>query len=150
MQRMKRPRRALADYHRALSFAPEDRDVLMAVAELYRSMNQPHRALATLNSLAETYPPGEEPPRLLHLQGMAYVAVGRFEDAVEAYRLAAVRSEGDVDLLCHLAQAEALAGRPEQAAAAARQALALDPRHEPSRQLLDRLQVARQPGPLQR
>ena len=151
MQRMKRPRRALADFHRALSFAPEDRDVLLAVAELYRSMNQPHRALAALNSLAETYPPDEEPQHLLHLQGMAYFAAGRFDDAVESYRLAMARRRApSAELLCHLAQAEALAGHTREAAATAREALALDPEHRPSRDLLDRLRVAHDAGPRRR
>jgi len=150
MQRMKRPRRALADFHRALSFAPEDRDVLLAVAELYRSMNQPHRALAALNSLAETYPPGEEPQHVLHLQGMAYVAAGRFDDAAESYRTAMARRAPDAELLCHLAQAEALAGRTREAAATARQALSLDPEHRPSHDLLDRLRVAHDSAPPRR
>jgi tetratricopeptide (TPR) repeat protein len=117
----------------------------MAVAELYRSMNQPDRALATLNTLAETYPPGEEPSRVLHLQGMAYVASGRFEDAVDSYRQAAARRPPSAELLCHLAQAEALAGRPQQAAEVASQALAIDPRHGPTLALLDRLHVASAP-----
>ena len=34
-------RQALADFHRALGYAPYDRQLLLEVAELYRQMNQP-------------------------------------------------------------------------------------------------------------
>ena len=38
------PREALADYLRALGQAPENRETLLAVAELYRQLNEPRRA----------------------------------------------------------------------------------------------------------
>ncbi len=81
-------RQALADFHRALGYAPDNRQVLLEIAELYRELNQPQRALATLHSLADTYSPGEEPQEVLHLMGLAYAALGRHEDAV-ATRVAA-------------------------------------------------------------
>jgi len=144
-----KPRQALADYQRALSYAPEDREVMTAIAELYRRLNQPAQALAMLNTLAETYPPGEEPAEVTRLQGMAYLALGRFEDAAEAYRTSLAGQRPTADLLCQLAEAEALCGRRDQAESAARQALALQPSHQPSRHLLENLRVAsapRQPG----
>ena len=50
--------------------------MLREVAELYRQLNQPERALQTLQLLAETYSPGEEPADCLYLTGLAYVALG--------------------------------------------------------------------------
>ncbi len=86
-----RTRQALADYHRALGYAPDDRQVLLDVAELYRELNRPQLALATLHSLADTYPSGEEPQQVLHLAGLAYRALGRHEDAAANLAAAAGR-----------------------------------------------------------
>jgi tetratricopeptide (TPR) repeat protein len=139
------PQDALADFHRALGYAPQDRQILLEVAELYRRLSWPQRALATLHSLADTYSPGEEPQEVLYLTGLAYTALGRYEDAVERLSAAAVRGAPTAEILGRLAEAELLAGRPAEAEAAARRALALQPQHAPSLQLLDRLRVGRQP-----
>ena len=139
------PRPALADYLRALGYAPHDRAILQEVAELYRQLNEPQRALQTLQSLAETYSPGEEPGQVLYLTGQAYVALGRYDDAVESLSAAVTRQQPTAEMYCRLGEADLLAGHPEEAAAAARQALALQPQHEASRALLDRVELARQP-----
>ena len=41
MRRSGRPREALAAFHRSLSYAPDNRDVLLSLAETYRELNQP-------------------------------------------------------------------------------------------------------------
>lgn len=133
---------ALADYHRAAGLAPEDRQVKLAIAELYRQRNQPQRALSVLQSLADSYSPGEEPAEVLHLEGLACMALGRYDDAVEHLVAACMRGGATTETLYRLAEAQWLAGRPGEAAAAARDALALEPGHEPSHQLLDRMQIA--------
>lgn len=139
------PREALADYLRALSYAPNDRTMLREVAELHRQLNEPQRALQTLQTLADTYSPGEEPAEVLYLMGTAYVALGRYEDAVESLSAAAAGGSPSPETLCSLGQAELLAGRPAEAAEAARRALALQPQHQPSRDLLQRVELAQQP-----
>jgi hypothetical protein len=48
-------------------------------------------------------------------------------------------------MYCHLGEAELLAGHTAEAAAAARQALTLQPRHQPSCDLLQRIALAQQP-----
>ena len=72
-------RTALANYQRALGYAPDDRSAMLLVAEAYRQLNEPQRALGALESLAETYRPGEEPQQVLHLEGLALSALGRYE-----------------------------------------------------------------------
>ena len=139
------PRDALADYLRPLNYAPKDRAVLMEVAQLYRQMNQPAAALQTLQSLAETYSPGEEPGLVLDLLGLAYVAMGRYDDGVESLSAAVARGEPTPEMYCHLGEAELMAGHTVEAAAAAQQALALQPQHQPSRELLERIALAQQP-----
>jgi len=144
------PRQALADCHRALALAPDDPGFLLMTAELYRHLNQPQRALGTLHTLADTYIPGEEPHNVLVLQGFAYVALGRYEDAVRAYHAALARNPGEPEVLYHLARAELMAGRPENAAGAARQALALQPEHPQSRALLREIETAAVDGSYRR
>ncbi len=138
------PRDALSDYLRALNYAPKDRAVLLEVAQLYRQLNQPAAALQTLQSLAETYSPGEEPGLVLDLLGLAYVAVGRYDDGVEQLSAAVARGEPTAEMYCHLGEAELLAGHAVEAAAAAQQALTLQPQHQPSRELLQRIALAQQ------
>ena len=89
---------ALADYLHALSYAPNDRAILREIAELHRQLNQPDRALQALQSLAETYPAGEEPGQVLYLTGLAYVALGRYDDGVE--NLSAAGTAGSLQRKC--------------------------------------------------
>ncbi len=81
-------RSALADYQRSLGYDPNNAEVLLQVAEVYRRLNQPERAFVALHSLIDSHPPGEEPQQLLYLQGLALEALRRYDDAIESYALA--------------------------------------------------------------
>jgi tetratricopeptide (TPR) repeat protein len=133
---------ALADQLRALGYAPNDRTILMEIAELHRELNQPDRALHTLQTLADTYSSGEEPGQVLYLMGLAYNAMGRPEESLASLKAAVGRGKPTPEMFHGLAEAEFMAGHPVQAAEAARQALALQPQHQPSRELLDRIELA--------
>jgi tetratricopeptide (TPR) repeat protein len=139
------PHDALTDNLRALGYAPKDRAILLEVADLYRQGNQPERALQTLQSLAETYSPGEEPAELQHRLGLAYATLGRYDDAVENLSLAAARGKPSAEMFYDLGEAQLLAGHPTEAVAAAQRALAIQPRHRPSLALLEHVQLAQQP-----
>jgi tetratricopeptide (TPR) repeat protein len=142
MQAAGQPREALNDYLRALSYVPNDREILMQVAETYRQLNQPERALQTLQTLAETYSSGEEPGRILYQMGLAYQALGRYDDAVESLSVALTREKPTPEMFFRLGEAQYLAGHTAGATASARAALALQPQHQPSRELLDRIELA--------
>ncbi|MFM7034654.1 MAG: tetratricopeptide repeat protein [Planctomycetia bacterium] len=88
-----RPDEALADFHRALAAAPDDRGILLDTAEVYRRLDRPQRALATLAVLGETYGPNQIPPDVLRLEGLAQEALGRREDALDSYRRAVARGD---------------------------------------------------------
>lgn len=88
-----KPEDALADFHRALAASPDDRAVLLDTAEVYRRLNKPQRALATLAILGETYGPNELPASVLALEGLAQEALGRTDDARESYRQAIAKGE---------------------------------------------------------
>jgi tetratricopeptide (TPR) repeat protein len=139
---------ALSDYQRALGYAPNDRSLLLEVAELYRGLDQPRQSLSILHSLIDTCSPGEEPQQVLYSEGLAYAALGRSNDAAESFAAALERGEPTPELLYQLAEAQSQSGNCTEAARSAGQALALDPGHQPSRQLLERLEVAgRSDGP---
>jgi len=136
------PQQALADFHRALAYSPEDRGLLLEIAQIHRQMNQPQRALTTLQTLTDTYSPGEEPQQLLYLLGVTYAALGRHDEAAESLALAAGRGPADPEILARLGQSQLDLGRTREAMSAVREALALDPRHGPSLALMERLQTA--------
>jgi tetratricopeptide (TPR) repeat protein len=139
------PERALADFHRALEFAPRDRDVLLQTAEAYRIVNRPQRALGTLINLQETYAPGEEPQQVYYLEGLALQALGRPADAAIAYQSALERGEPSPDLYCRLGEAQLAAGHRADADRAIEQALGLDPNHPGSRSLRQKVEIASRP-----
>lgn len=133
---------ALADYHRALGLAPDDRHVKLAVAELHRQLNQPQRALSVLHSLADSYSPGEEPPEVFYLQGLAYTGAGpvRRCGRLLCGRQQSRRYHGGDPLSTGR---NAMAGRAyRRGGNRAQDALSLDPRHEPSQELLNRIGLA--------
>lgn len=150
MSRVGNTKQALADYQRALGFDPDNREVLLETAELYRGMNRPARALVCLQCLADTYPPNEEPDRVHELQGLAYMALGRYDDATSRFLAARDQGGASAAILSRLAEAEILAGREEQAKMSLRQALELDPDHPASLALWRRLEVASAPDGVER
>jgi tetratricopeptide (TPR) repeat protein len=140
------PQQALADYHRSLSLDPHQPDVLLEVAELYRQLNQPRRALAALQTACDSYAPGEEPARVYYLMALASGALGRHDDAVAHFRLARQRGDASPDLLYQLAQAQLLAGHSADAEQTASELLARAPEHVAARALIDRIRTGQLPA----
>jgi tetratricopeptide (TPR) repeat protein len=137
---------ALADLHRAAGYDPADRRVVGETAAVYRSLGQPQRALETMQSLGETYSPGEEPQAILYWTGWDYMALRRYDDAVVSFTTALSRGGRTPELFYSLGEAQYHSGRRQEADATLRQALAIDPQHAPSRRLLNEIQVAQQGG----
>lgn len=136
---------ALADMHRALRYQRDDPQLLLETAELYRQLNRPARALCTLQTLKDTYAPGEEPKQVFYLEGLALAGLGRYDDAVESFATAIERDPADVESRYRLAEIHMLAGRTADADRAVNQALALQPSHAASQALLQRIAIARTP-----
>jgi tetratricopeptide (TPR) repeat protein len=134
---------ALADFHRALEEQPADRALIFEIAEVYRQMNRPQRALATLAMARESYQSGDEPAALLYLEGLALAAVDRHQDAIDAYLAAVKRETPTADLLAQLAQSQLKLGQVAEAEQSVAHALSLDSRHAASIALAERLRVQR-------
>lgn len=107
-----RPEEALADFHRGLAIAPEDRTLLLDTAEVYRRLGRPQRALATLASLADAYGPQPAPALVPALEGMAQEQLGRLDEARESYREALARGGAPPDVAERLARLENAPGGP--------------------------------------
>ena len=133
--------RALADLQRALQFAPDSGDVLMDVAAIYRQRGQHDRCLTTLHHLLDTYPPGQAPQLAYWMEGLTLSDLGRPRQAVESLEIANRRGPANADVWYYLAKAQVACGRPDAATTAAQQALAVNPAHAPSKQLLADLAV---------
>ena len=110
---------ALADFHRALAIDPDDRELLLETAEVYRRLGRPQRALATLAILGESYGPNQTPAEVLALEGMAQEALDRPNDALESYKLAAARGFPPTELAARIERIEeqVASGRPSTAIA---------------------------------
>lgn len=135
-------RRALSDYQRSLGYAPDNYGVAILVAETYRQLNEPERALVALQAIADRFPPGDEPQQVLHLEGLALSALGRYDDAVRVLARASERERPTADLLYHLAEAELMTGQAGRAQRALEQALTLNPDHQAGRALAARIATA--------
>jgi len=125
---------ALADYHRALSTQPVYPEVQLALAEIYSQQHRPERALATLQSLADQFPPGSVPADLQFRQGLALRDLGRHQEAADQFASAA-QLQPHPDFLYELAQARLQLGDPGNAQIAVHRALQLNPQHVAALQL---------------
>ena len=133
------PRRALADFQRALGYRPEDPELLAAVAEVYLGLGRPGRALLHLQNLSETYLLGEVPPVVIARKADALTALGRYQEAAVHYRSICQEIDPSADGYYRLAQAELRAGEIQEARIATEMALQVDPQHPLSIKLLSQL-----------
>lgn len=138
--------RALADLQRGLQYAPNNPEVLLDLAALYRQRGEPARTLTVIHHLLDSYPPGEEPQLALLLEGLALVDLGRTGQGIESLTTANQRGPRNAEILFRLAQAQLANGDPIAASDTAQQALAIDATHEQCRQLVAQLAHATASG----
>jgi predicted Zn-dependent protease len=143
--KINQPDEALADFERAVELEPDRSDLLVEVASIYRQRGQNRRCLTAIYHVLDSYPSGEEPQSVLVMQGQTMMDLGRPQQAATAFLAAAQHGPPSADIYFSLAQAYSAAGRFEEAAGAAQQALAVNGSHDPSRRLLT--QLATHAGP---
>lgn len=97
---------AVADFHRGLAIAPDDRGLLRDTAEAYLRLGKPRRALATLAVLGESYGPDGMPADLLVMEATAQESLGRIDDARENYRQAIAKGNAPPEAAQRLAAIE--------------------------------------------
>ncbi|MDR0336812.1 MAG: tetratricopeptide repeat protein [Planctomycetaceae bacterium] len=79
------------DYYRALSFSPNDRELLPELAAVQMICRQPEHALATWQHLQDLFPKGSEPADLFRGKAEALIALQRFDEAIQSLNLAKQR-----------------------------------------------------------
>lgn len=79
------------DYYRALSFSPNNRDLLPELAAVQMICRQPEHALATWQHLQDLFPKGSEPADLLRGKAEALIALQRFDEAILCLNIAQQR-----------------------------------------------------------
>jgi tetratricopeptide (TPR) repeat protein len=136
---------ALVSFHRALSYEQPLPDVQLAIARIYAQDNRPQRVLATLQSLAATYPPGQVPQEVLVQEGLALRALGRHQDAVTALAAAAQVGNPPPELLCDLARTQMLAGDKPAAVQTLALAVSRSPQHPACLALANEMNASRVP-----
>lgn len=147
---------ALRHYRRVIDLQPKHREALREMAEVHhqRAAADPtardahlQQALLALHDLHDTCAQGEEPPETLVLAGIVYQEMQRLDEARDCL-LAALRRGGPqgIEILHRLAAIEWQLGRPQEALAAAREAVRRAPQHPASRELLRHLETAAAPA----
>ena len=120
---------SLASYHRALAIQPHFPEVQLALADLYGQQDRPQRALATLQALADHYPPDQVPSEVSYRQGLVLKRLARYDDAAEQLAAAVRQGPATADMHWELAQTQILAGNRGAAAESVAAGLALHPNH---------------------
>jgi tetratricopeptide (TPR) repeat protein len=126
---------ALASLHRALGHRDSYPEVQLAIAAIYAEQNRPQRALATLQTLADSYPPGAVPNEVLIPEAFACRALGRYQDAADRLVQVCERGGASAEVHFELARTQLLAGNSAAARQAAQAALTRDPHHAGSQAL---------------
>lgn len=98
---------AMSCYHRALSDQPNLSDVQIALAELYRELGRPQRALATLDAMTDGQSREQISPQAWMLKGLALADLGEQSAAKNCFKDAALCCRDDAtDLLLAVAQTQ--------------------------------------------
>lgn len=134
---------ALADYHKALHFAPDDRDLLwqMAILESQAGLND--RSLATWEHLARCYTGNRQPAEILCGQGFACQKLGRIQEATEFYAAALRQKPEQIEIYSLLAELHLKNNDPVAADEVAARALALFPGNADIQTLAQRMKQVR-------
>lgn len=122
---------ALRSYHRSLIYQPNNPTAQIELAEIYRELNRPQRALATLDGMLDARADGQIPARAWMLKGQALADLGQRKDAQDCLKQASLSAtDAEAPLLLELAQAQFAAGELAEARVCLGRALRNDP-HNP-------------------
>ncbi|MDR3196795.1 MAG: tetratricopeptide repeat protein [Planctomycetaceae bacterium] len=79
------------DYYRALSFSPNNRELLPELAAIQMICRQPEHSLATWQHLQDLFPKDSEPADLLRGKAEVLIALQRFDEAIQCLNTARLR-----------------------------------------------------------
>ncbi len=140
-----RKEKALADYQRALTCSPDDRDILWQLAHLEDNMDKPDRALATWQHLARAYPIGAVPPDIFYGIANSCYRLKRLQDATDHLESAIKLQPKQKEFYQLLSKVNFERGNIQQALTAASRAVECAPNDPYSRDLylqIEKVQMA--------
>ncbi len=131
---------ALDCYHRSLIYRSDAPQVQVALAEIYRQLGRPQRALATLDHLQDHLAPEQVPPRAWLLKGQALADLGENTEAQRCFHLASqYAGETQSGLLLELASVQHECGDLAEARLCLGRVLQHDPSNPGALQLQNQL-----------
>ncbi|MGL4942163.1 MAG: tetratricopeptide repeat protein [Thermoguttaceae bacterium] len=107
--------RARDCYYRATSLASDTRPILPQLAALQMKMRQPEYALASWQTLQDSYDTGTEPAEVLCGKASVLASMNRYREAIEAYTTAFEREPHRTDIANNIAACERQVGRDDLA-----------------------------------
>lgn len=126
---------ALADFQRALGYAPEMSDVQLEIVDTYQRMGESLRALAAVEQVLSKHPKDEQPNEAIIAKGIALMNLKQFSPAIDLLQTASERDNPASEVFVRLGQAHILAGNSSQA----RTALNRGKRNFPNLAVFDQL-----------
>ena len=135
---------ALSDYHRAIGYQPEIDGVHLKVAETYQQLNQPLRALSSVEHYLARYPEGEQPQPALIQKAKALMGINQAGEAIALLALASQRDDALAETYVRLGQAQLMEGQVSAARTTWNLARQRYPQESTLSQLVEQLQTADQ------
>ena len=125
---------ALSSYFRALTYHEDSPKIKLAIARIHRSQLQPERALAILDSMDNQYS-----DETLFLRGLVLKDLRQYDEAARVFSIVTQNRPGRPEPYFEMANIHFQQGNTVNARLAAEGALRVAPNHDPSRELIYRL-----------
>lgn len=136
--------KALADFQRALSYAPDLPGVQIEIVDTYQKMGEHHQALSAIEQILHRYPADEFPENLVLAKSVALMKIDQLRPAIDLLQTASKRQEASSEVFVRLGQAQLLAGQVSQARLTLNRGKQAFPNLVVFDQLVDDLQTAQQ------
>lgn len=133
---------ALADFQRALGYAPDMNEVQLEIIETYQRLEQPLKVLSAVEQLLSKLPADAQPERAILAKSSALIAMNQLAPSIDILQVASRRPSASSEIFIQLSKAELLAGQPSQA----RLTLNRGKQNFPDLPIFDRLSAELQAG----
>jgi tetratricopeptide (TPR) repeat protein len=106
---------ALADFQKALGYAPDMTSVQMQIVDTYQKMGQPLLALSAVEQVLNSHSFDQQPEEAIVAKGVALINLDLLSPAIELLETASRRDKASSEVFVRLGQAQLLAGQTSQA-----------------------------------
>jgi tetratricopeptide (TPR) repeat protein len=106
---------ALADFQKALGYAPDMTSIQLQIVDTYQMMGQPLRALSAVEQVLTKHSADEQPEEALIAKGVALMQLKHVTPAINLLAKASRREKASSEVFVRLSQAQLQAGQLSQA-----------------------------------